>query len=181
MKKMTLALPVLAMSLFSTALLMQDDVQAQSMEKSAVVQEKKQDTALSAEQRANMHKAVEAFRVKMQPVRQDLFVKQQELQALHNAANPDVAAVSRKATEISALRASLDAEKRQLGLALDKAMGLEPGTHALRAFKAKKGGHGRHDKMGFTAQHGKKRHGAQHQRGQQGFYERGHNQGHMFR
>ncbi len=167
MKKMTLVIPVVAIALLSGAAF--SKVQAESEPKvttSQKVQEKKRSPEFTAQQTAEARKLVEAHSEKMQPLKCDMYVKMQELKALQNAANPDVAAVSQKATEISQVRVKMQSAKHDMGLALDKAMDLEPGTHNMRNFLGKKGGRGHHmGKMRMTAEH----RGSHGQRGYKGF------------
>ncbi len=86
---------------------------------------------ITDEQRAQAQALVEAAQEKMRPLRDQNFVKKQELEALKNAANPDVQAVVKTAQEIVALREQLRVEKEKLGDALDKALGLPEGTHNM--------------------------------------------------
>ncbi len=82
-------------------------------------------------QRQEARKLVEQSQSKMAPLKQQLFIKHEELKALQNAATPDVKAVAQKATEITELQQKLATERNNLGQAIDKALGLEPGTHNL--------------------------------------------------
>ncbi len=108
-------------------------------------------------QRKEARMLVEKAQSTISPLKQQLFVKNQELQALQNAATPDVSAVSKKATEIVELQQKLMNEKKALGDAIDKALGLEPGTHNFSGHgghgTGKGSGHGNH-KMGKGSGHG---------------------------
>ncbi len=90
-----------------------------------------QASSISDAQRKEARALVDTAQDKIAPLKQQLFVKEQELQALHNASTPDVAAVSKKATEIVELRQQIASERKALGQAIDKALGLEAGTHSL--------------------------------------------------
>ncbi len=111
---------------------------------------------ITDEQRQEARKLVEQAQEKMSLIKQQLFVKHEELKALQNAATPDVKAVSQKATEISQLEQSLATERKTLGEAIDKALGLEPGTHSF-------GRHGKGHGIGRGMGHGMG-HGAPHER-----------------
>ena len=84
---------------------------------------------LTPEQRAAVDKIMEESDKRMQPLRDQMYVKKHELKALLRATNPDVAAVGKKAEEITKLRQQIHAERAAMGEQLDKALGLEPGTH----------------------------------------------------
>ncbi len=183
MKTMTVAIPVLAITLLTGGFLASSH--AQNTEAPAVKVEAVNKAYTEAQLQA-AHKAREVSQDKMRPLQQDLFVKEQELRALQNATNPDVAAVSKKATEITQVRSKLQDEKKSLGLALDKALGLAPGTHGMHG---KRGMHGMHRKgghkggyaEGYGRGHGKGRHynnGDGHRRGHGRDENRGHGMQH---
>ncbi len=157
MKTMTIAIPVLAVTLLTGGFLASSH--AQNTEASAVKVEAVNKAYTEAQLQA-AHKAREVSQEKMRPLQQDLFVKEQELRALQNATNPDVAAVSKKATEITQVRAKLQDEKKNLGLALDKALGLAPGTHGVHGKRGMCGMHGKGGHAeGYGRGHGKDRRG----------------------
>ncbi len=130
MKKFTIAVPVLALTLLAGGIVAAPYAQSADAQKNPRAEKE-----ISQAQRQEARKAMEASQAKMEPLRAAMFVKKQELRALQNAANPDVAAVSAKATEITTLQAKMADEKKNLGMALDTALGLEPGTHAMRHMK----------------------------------------------
>ena len=80
--------------------------------------------AMSPEKQAIYDNIMEDFHNKMQPLRDKLFVKRQELRALQNAANPDVKAVSQTASEINSLRDQMRKERNDLKKRLEKEVGL---------------------------------------------------------
>ncbi len=86
---------------------------------------------ITDEQRQQARALVEKAQESMGVLKQQLFIKHEELRALQNAATPDVSAVSKKATEITQLQNKLTDERKALGVAIDKALGLEPGTHGF--------------------------------------------------
>ena len=99
---------------------------------------------LTPEQRQKMNVIMEEAHTRLTPLRDQIYVKHQEMKALQNATNPDVKAVSQKATEITALREKMRAERKALGDRIDKELGLEPGTHNFDGYghKGARGGHG---------------------------------------
>ncbi len=124
-----------------------------------------QNSTITDAQRKEARMLVEKAQSTMLPLKQQMFIKHEELKALQNAATPDVTAVSKKATEITELQQKIAAERKALGMAIDKALGLEPGTHNFDGKGYGKGhgkgsgmGHGKGSGMG----HGKD-HGNQHQ------------------
>ena len=96
---------------------------------------------LSPEQRAKMRTLVQEADTKLRPLREQLYVKREEMRALQNAATPDVKAVGQKAQEINTLREQMHKERQALGDRIDKELGLEPGTHNFSGY-GHKGGHG---------------------------------------
>lgn len=56
--------------------------------------------AMSAEQRAAFDKIIADYGPRMEPLRDQIFVKRQELRALRNASNPDVQQVRQTAEEL---------------------------------------------------------------------------------
>ena len=56
--------------------------------------------AMSPEQRAAFDKIVNEYSPRMEPLRDQIFVKRQELRALRNASNPDVKLVRQTAEEL---------------------------------------------------------------------------------
>lgn len=86
---------------------------------------------LTPEQRKQVNAVVQESHAKMQPLRDQIFVKREELRAMQQATNPDVTAVGKKAQEINVLREQLRKERMALGEKLDKALGLPEGTHNM--------------------------------------------------
>lgn len=84
---------------------------------------------ISPEQRAQGNTVMQEGAATLQPMREQMYVKQQELRALQNASNPDVSAVNKKAQEINALREQMRKEYFGFGKKLDQALGLPEGTH----------------------------------------------------
>lgn len=78
---------------------------------------------LSPEQRAKYSALIDEYAPKMRPVRDQIFVKRQELAALRNAANPDVKAVRVAAEELVALQNQMTQLHRELGARLEKEVG----------------------------------------------------------
>lgn len=100
---------------------------------------------MTPEQREKMRVIMNEADAKLSPLRDQLFVKHQEMRALQNATNPDVKAVSQKAGEINALREQMRKERKAMGDRIDKELGLEPGTHDFgRGHMGGQGGHGGH-------------------------------------
>lgn len=66
---------------------------------------------MTPEKRAQYDAMLKEYHAKVVPMGDNLYIKNQELRALQNAATPDVNAVSKKATEISELRGKVRAEK----------------------------------------------------------------------
>ncbi len=86
---------------------------------------------LTEEQRTKARALVEKAHEQNEALRNKIFIKDQELQALQNATNPDVQAVSKAASELVSLRQELRTARKQLGTEIDTALGLKPGTHSL--------------------------------------------------
>ncbi len=185
MKKNTFAIPVLALTLLAGGFYMTPSAQAENVDTGKQTQQQKRAQFTDA-QKAEAHKLIEASRDKMSPVRDSLYVKQQELKALQNATNPDVQAVAKTAQEITQLRGKMQSERQTLGLALDKALGLPAGTHAMKKYRFGKhgvafhgGGKGQGRKHGRHMDKGKGRDGRRGHDDRQGS---GHNRdmmGHM--
>lgn len=95
---------------------------------------------MTPEQREKMRVIMSESDAKLTPLRDQLFIKHQELKALQNATNPDVKAVGQKANEINTLREQLRKERAALGDRIDKELGLDPGTHDFG--RGHMGGHG---------------------------------------
>ncbi len=164
MKKMTIAIPVLAVTLLTGGFLVSSHAQQNGMSNAQV---ETKETYTEA-QLQDARKAREVSQEKSLSLRQELFVKKEELRALQNAATPDVAAVSKKATEITQVQNKLMDEKKSLGMALDKALGLAPGTHGNRFMH---GGYGQNH-------HRAERCGRGYDRGRHGRDYDGHRKGH---
>ncbi len=156
MKKLHIACSALALTILAGGLLAPSTAEArccpcmngghggQGMQKSEITDA----------QRAEAQALVEAAQEKMRPLRDQTFVKKHELEALKNAANPDVQAVSKTAQELVALREQLRQEKDALGIALDKALGLPPGTHGFKGYDMKMPRHGKGHGKGHDGDHG---------------------------
>lgn len=88
--------------------------------------------ALTPEKRAQFDTMLQDLRTKMTPLRDDLYVKKQELRALQNATSPDVNAVSKTATEINNLRNKMRAEHEKFVEKVEKDLGIKDyyGTNA---------------------------------------------------
>ncbi len=140
MKSIKKTLPVLALMLLTGGIFAVDTANAKGcpmmndcpmMHGGKHGKHNSQESNITDEQRKEARMLVEKAQESMAPMKQQLFVKEQELEALQNAATPDVSAVSKKATEIVELRQKIKDAKKDLGIAIDKALGLEPGTHSL--------------------------------------------------
>lgn len=99
---------------------------------------------LTPEQRQKYHDIVAEYAKKMEPVKDQMFIKRQELRALENAASPDIPAVRAAATELLQLRKQLGQMHEDMTQSLEKEVG--PGTAP-------------HPRKGGPAQ-GKRPHGA---------------------
>ncbi len=64
-------------------------------------------------------------------IEDQIYVKKNELTALHNASFPNVEAIGKKASEITDLRKKMRDNRKKLGENIDKALGLELGTHSF--------------------------------------------------
>ena len=69
---------------------------------------------MTPEQRQKMEAAYAKYEGKLQALEDQIFVKHQELRALHNASQPDVKAVGAKANEIVKLRHELADVRREM-------------------------------------------------------------------
>ena len=78
---------------------------------------------LSPEQRARYSALIDEYAPKMRPVRDQIFVKRQELSALRNAASPDMKAVRATAEELVKLQNQMADLHRELGARLEKEVG----------------------------------------------------------
>lgn len=78
---------------------------------------------LNAEQQKKYDAIVEEYSKKMDPLRDQAFVKRQELRALQNAANPNLEAVRKTATELRSLQQQL----RELHLEMSQKLRTEVG------------------------------------------------------
>ena len=78
---------------------------------------------LSPEQRAKYSALIDEYAPKMRPVRDQIFVKRQELSALRNAANPDVKAVRNTAEELVKLQDQMADLHNELAARLEKEVG----------------------------------------------------------
>ena len=78
---------------------------------------------LSPEQRAKYSALIDEYAPKMRPIRDQIFVKRQELSALRNAANPDVKAVRSTAEELVKLQDQMADLHNELGARLEKEVG----------------------------------------------------------
>ncbi len=182
MKKMTI-IPVVAVTLLVGGIVNAAQPTDATMEnKPAVQQQEKKEFTEAQREAARIVR--EQAQMRMQPLHQAMFVKQQELRALHNAATPDVNAVSQKAMEINEIRSQMDQERKNAGLALDIALGLKPGTHSMRGMHGgDKGFFGKRDKdcggkrgMGHDRHERDRGHGYGREDGHRGNgYGRGHN------
>ena len=63
------------------------------------------------------------FAKQMEPVKDQMFIKRQELRALQNAANPDIAAVRATATEMLQLRKQLGQLHETMTQRIEKEVG----------------------------------------------------------
>lgn len=88
--------------------------------------------SLTPEKRTQFDAMLQDLRDKLTPLRDSLYVKKQELHALQNAANPDVNAVSKAATEITTLRNKMRAEHESFVEKIEKELGIKDyyGTEA---------------------------------------------------
>ncbi len=110
---------------------------------------------ITDEQRTAARNLVEESQKVITPIKEKMFVKKQELEALKNASNPDVAAVTKTSNELVELRRQLREEKDKLGEAIDKALGLEPGTHKFgnQGYGKGHGGYGKGHGQGGGKMH----------------------------
>lgn len=80
---------------------------------------------LSTEQRTKYYAVAKEFGAKFQELNDQLFVKQQELDALKKAAQPDINAVRSVASEIVTLRAAKRTLKNQMDEQIAKEFGIK--------------------------------------------------------
>lgn len=81
-------------------------------------------TELNAEQQKKYDMIVEDYTKRMNPVRDQVFVKRQELSALRNATSPDVKAVREAATELTKLNGQMRDLHKQMMTQLEKETGV---------------------------------------------------------
>lgn len=75
------------------------------------------------EQRQKYREIVAEYAKKMEPVKDQMFIKRQELRALENAASPDIPAVRAAATELLQLRKQLGQMHEEMTQRLEKEVG----------------------------------------------------------
>ncbi len=116
---------------------------------------------ITAEQKKAVRTLMTESREAAQNIKDLLYVKDQELIALHKAAYPNADAIGKKATEIVELRKQLREVRKKVGIEIDKILGLEPGTHSFGGCAGMEMGHKGHMRGG---KHGGK-HGGMHGKG----------------
>jgi len=79
--------------------------------------------AFTPEQQQKYDAIVADFAKQMEPVKDQMFIKRQELRALQNAANPDIAAVRATATEMLQLRKQLGQLHETMTQRIEKEVG----------------------------------------------------------
>lgn len=79
--------------------------------------------ALSPEQQQKYEAILDEYSKKMEPVKDQLFIKRQELRALQNAADPDIPAVRTAASELLQLRKQLGQMHEEMRQRLQKEVG----------------------------------------------------------
>ena len=79
--------------------------------------------AYTPEQQQKYDAIVAEFVKQMEPVKDQMFIKRQELRALQNASNPDIAAVRATATELLQLRKQLGQMHETMTQRLEKEVG----------------------------------------------------------
>ena len=80
---------------------------------------------LKPEQIAPFDAALKDYSKKLDPLQQALFVKNEELKALQHAANPDVKAVSKTATELAQLVSKIKSEREAFEDKIAKDFGIK--------------------------------------------------------
>ncbi len=168
MKYIKLATPILAVSLLASGIFYANNSFARGCPFLDGGKESK--VTISEDQRKAARALVDAAHDTFAHLKHEMFIKKNELKALHNSAFPDVNAVSAKAKEITELRVKMQQEQVKLGEAIDKALGLEPGTHNFKRgmHGAKMGGcmsghMGRgHDMKGMKGKDGHEKGGHRH-------------------
>ena len=85
--------------------------------------------SLTPEQRQKYRDIVADYAKKMEPVKDQMFIKRQELRALQNAANPDIPAVRAAATELLQLRKQLCQMHEEMTQQIEKEVGAPMPTH----------------------------------------------------
>jgi len=85
--------------------------------------------SLTPEQRQKYRDIVAEYAKKMEPVKDQMFIKRQELRALQNAANPDIPAVRAAATEMLQLRKQLGQMHEDMTQRLEKEVGAPTPAH----------------------------------------------------
>ncbi len=103
---------------------------------------------VTPEQKKILHELMQKTCEERNVLEGEIFVKKNELKALHNASFPSVDAIGKKASEINELHKKIRDGQRELGNAIDKTLGLEPGTHnfgsCMKMHRGKRDGHGMH-------------------------------------
>ena len=79
--------------------------------------------AYTPEQQKKYDAIVAEFVKQMEPIKDQMFIKRQELRALQNASNPDIAAVRATATELLQLRKQLGQMHETMTQRLEKEVG----------------------------------------------------------
>ncbi len=79
--------------------------------------------AYTPEQQQKYDAIVSEFAKQMEPVKDQMFIKRQELRALQNASNPDIAAVRATATEMLQLRKQIGQMHETMTQRLEKEVG----------------------------------------------------------
>lgn len=105
--------------------------------------------SFSPEQQDKYDKIVEDYAKRMDPIRDQIFVKRQELRALRNATNPDVKAVRETATDLTKLNNQLGDLHNEMSQRVEKEVGQPAGPAAPQGY-----GPGYHHRMGYGMGHG---------------------------
>lgn len=95
--------------------------------------------AMSDEQRAKFDNILKEFSPRMEELRDNIFVKQQELRALQNATSPDVNAVRAAAADLTRLRNEMADLHDALGDKLAAEVGVPEGFKKGRGPRADRG------------------------------------------
>ncbi len=154
MRKYKMIVPALALTLLAGNMIVANDAEARGCPYSGGHGKYMQE--MSDEQRTKVQNLLDASDKVTTPLKEKMFVKKQELEALQNAATPDVSLVTKASNELVELRRQLREEKDKLGAELDKALGLKPGTHKFSNYGHGDGmGHGKGQGKGHGKGHGK--------------------------